>query len=356
MDINEDASKAYATTKLQENLHAVAYAMRQMKKKDITFDDLFDVDLFGKAYYKYCNLDMNDAELFTFIGSTSWADSIIESANAAKKSGYLPKNNYVFHRGTAFMNSLYQQASILLKQEGVRMGGDKWNPSDIWATTIKVIPDFDDLTSYNEWISKMLKNGVLVGISLKKIAGKAKVSVQSPNNKPEVIGYKSISTPRDLLPTGMKIVTTKPKTMINFRSFQISKQADIVGEIIVAGGGARHGKVPKALFRSIAQKHNIPQMDKSRIEGASDTQLIRMVQNLWKQAGHKATDSQMEKAWQKRKSAIQDRTGYWQSVIHALELAAYLNNNKGKANKIVGKFFTGGSSISEWSSEYIKVY
>lgn len=355
MNINEDAM-ASATTRLQECLHAVGYAMRQTKKRDITFDDLFDVDLFGKAYDKYCEVDMNDAELFTFIGSPTWADSVIESTNAAKKSGYLKKNTYVYHRGSVFMHSIYQQASILMKKEGVKMAGDKWNPSDIWASTINSIPNFGTLAEYNEWISKMLHNGKLVGISLKKIKGKAKVTLQSPSNKPEKVGFGSINPPREFLPTGVRIRTSKPKTMINFRSFRISHQADIQGEIIVQGGVARHGKVPSSLYRNLVKEYNIPQIDKARIEKSSDSQLVRAAQNLWKQIGVKVSNSQMEEAWQKRKNEIQDRTGYWQSILHSLELAAYLNNNRGKADDIIGKFFTGGSSVSEWSSEYIKVY
>lgn len=354
--ITEDAAMAAATTKLQEGLHCVAYAIRQVKKKDIIFDDIFDENIFGQAYDKFCNVDVPDSELLTFVGAIDWTDSIVESANAAKKSGFLKKNNYEFHRGSAFMNSIYQQAQILMKKENIKMGNDKWNPSDIWATTINSIPKFDNIVEYNKWISDQLKKGTLVGISLKKVKGKAKVTLVSPSDPPEAVTFKEVQKPRDILPTGVMLMTNKPGLGINFRSFRISKQADITGEIVLKGGGARHGKVPSGVLKSIIKNNNIPQMPKGRIKDSSDSQLVSAVQNLWKQCGYNFNDKQMEDAWMKRKGNIQDRVGYWQSVIHSLELAAYMNTHGGKADDIINQFFMGGSSASEFSSEFIKVY
>lgn len=352
--IEADAS---TTTRLQECVHCVAYAMRQMNKKDITTEDVLDAGFFIDAYAKYCNLDTPDSILFDWIFDNSkWVDSIIESANTCKKSGYLKKNGYIFHRGSPFMNSIYEQAQVLLKQEGQKMGGDKWNPSDIWATTISSIPKFDTIIEYNEWIEKSLKAGKLIGISLKKVGKSAKVVLSSPKIKHEPVGYKSIKKPRDVLPTGSMVMTIKTGTGINFRSFRISKRADITGEIIMVGGAARHGKVPSAVLKKVIRDNNIPQLTKKRIGDQTDEQLINAVQNLWKQCGHNFSDKQMEDGWQKRKNNIQDRIGYWQSIIHALELGAFLNNNKSKADDIVNTFFVGASSASEFSSTFIKVY
>jgi len=360
--INEGAGDASLTTKLQEGAHCVAYGIVQMKGK-ITEDDLLDNDLFTKSYNKFCKVDSPDSELFTFLtddvvmkGMKNYVASIVTSANLCKKSGYLKNNNYTFHRGSPFMNSIYQQAQILLKQENVKMGGDKWNPSDIWATTISSIPKFDNIIEYNEWISKNFESGKLVGVSLKKISGSGKVSLSSSSVKHEPMKYNNIKKPSIILPTGITVLASKPGIGINFRSFRISKQADITGEIVIAGGGARHGKVPSAVLHRIIKEFNIPQLAKSRIGSSSDTQLIRSVQNLWKQCGYNFSDKNMENAWEKRKGQIQDRIGYWQSIIHSLEIGAYMNTNKGKADDIINDFFIGGSSASELSSTFIKVY
>lgn len=348
---------ASTTTRLQECVHCVAYAMRQMTKKDITESDLLEPGFFIDAYAKYCKIDTADSELFDWIfDNKSWATSIVESTNVCKRSGYLKKNNYIFHRGSPFMNSIYEQTAVLLKQEGVKMGGDKWNPSDIWASTMSSIPKFDTIIEYNDWIESSLNNGKLVGISLKKVGKSAKAVLSSPKIKHEPVGYKSIKKPRDVLPTGSMVMTIKTGTGINFRSFRISKRADITGEIVMSGGAARHGKVPSTILKKTIKDNNIPQLTKSRIGSQTDEQLIKAVQNLWKQCGHNFSDKDMAKGWEKRKDNIQDKIGYWQSIIHSLELAAFLNNNKGKADDIVNTFFVGASSASEFSSTFIKVY
>jgi len=357
MKLDEKASEAALTTKLQEGAHCVAYGIVQIKKK-ITENDLLDNDLFVKSYNKFCKVDAPDSEIFIWLTNVmkSWIESIVTSANLCKKSGYLKKNNYVFHRGSPFMNSIYQQAQILLKQEGIRMGGDKWNPSDIWATTISSVPKFDNIVKYNDWINKSFESGKLVGVSLKKIKGSGKVSLSSPSVKHEPLDYSSVQKPGIILPTGITVLANKRGTGINFRSFRISKQADIAGEIKIAGTGARHGKVPSSVLRKVIKEFNIPQLAKSRIGESSDTQLRSSVNNLWKQCGYNFSDKDMDNAWEKRKNEIQDRVGYWQSIIHSLEIGAYMNTNKGKADDIINDFFVGGSSASEFSSTFIKVY
>jgi len=352
--IEADAS---TTTRLQECVHCVAYAMRQMTKKDITRNDVLEPGFFIDAYAKYCTIDTPDNTLFDWIFDNSkWVDSIVASTNTCKKSGYLKKNNYVFHRGSPFMNSIYEQALVLLKQEGVRIGGDKWNPSDIWATTMSSVPKFNTIIEFNDWIEKNLNNGKLVGISLKMVGKSAKVVLSSPKIKHEPVGYKSIKKPRDVLPTGSMVMTIKTGTGINFRSFRISNQADITGEIVMVGGAARHGKVPSTILKKAIKDNNIPQLTKKRIGDQTDDQLIKSVQNLWKQCGYNFSDKQMAQGWEKRKNNIQDRIGYWQSIIHSLELGAFLNSNKGKADDIINTFFVGASSASEFSSTFIKVY
>jgi len=355
--LEEGAGDASLTTRLQEGVHCVAYAIRQMTKKDINEDDILEPGTFLEAYTKYCKVDTPDSVLFDWIfDNNKWVKSVVASTNACKKSGYLKKNNYKFHRGSPFMSSIYEQAQVLLHQEGVKMGGDKWNPSDIWASMISSVPKFNNIIEYNDWISKNFESGKLVGISLKMVSGSAKVVLSSPKVKHEPLTYGSIKKPRDILPTGITVLTSKKGTGINFRSFRISHQADITGEIIMAGTGARHGKVPSAILHKVIKEFNIPQLEKSRIDKSSDTQLKSSVQNLWKQCGYNFSDDQMENAWEKRKIQIQDRTGYWQSIIHSLEIGAYMNSNKGKSDDIINDFFVGASSASEFSSTFIKVY
>jgi len=350
-----EGGSASNTTRLQEGLHCVCLAVRQMTKKDVNISIMQDADMFGVAHKKYCKLDAFDTELFEFSMNLNWMDSIVANANALWKSSWL-KKTYIFHRNSPFMKSIYDQFNKLKQVEKIKIGNDKWNPGDVWASTINSIPQFNTLLELNEFISKNLKKGTLVSISLKKSSGTPKVVWQGPVEKPTPVGYKSIRKPKLIFSTGINIVTDKPKTEINFRSFRISKQADITGEILSIGGAARHGKVPATDKNRIIKKYNIPQINKAKIARLSDDELKDNLVNLWNQCGHKFSPKQWEKSWERRVNNIQDRTGYWQSIIHALELGAFLNSNKGQANDIINDFWVGATSTGAMSSEFIKVY
>jgi hypothetical protein len=354
----EAAGEASTTTRLQECLHCLFFAARQKKTK-ITADVLNDPSFLESAYNAYCSIDTPFGDLVKFAQSKpDWVDSVVKSTTVLFDSKWL-KGKYVFHRGDAFMRSIYQQYKRLAKQEGIKMGDDKWNPGDVWASKGSVkIPDFDSLGDYNKFIADSLHGGKLIGISLKKIAksGKGKVILEGdPSAIPEKVKFVGVKKPRKVFPTGIMLMVDS-KRGINLRSFRISHQADITGEITVAGGGARHGKVPSNYLNKVISDYSIPQISKGKISKMSDEDLINKVIELWMQNGYFFSDDQVNAGWAKRENDIQDRTGYWQSIIHALEFGAFLTSHKSVANKIVNYMWKGAKSESENSSQFIKVY
>jgi len=355
-------TEASDRTSLQEGLHCIAFGIGQViRKKKITMEDLEDATLFHEAYQKFCRIDTADEQLWDFaFAEEGWKKSIVGAANVLRTTDWLKGYKYKFYRGTGLMNQIYDQYNKLKKLEGIKLANDKWNPADIWASTITTIPNFDNLAELNSFISNKLKVRSLVGVSLKKVGKSPKVVWQGPAEKPEIVGYKIIKKPREIFPTGMMIQTNKGGIFINFRSFRISKQADISGEIIQKGGTARHGKVPSNVKKKMMEKYKIPQIPKQRIkkllEGGVD-ELVRMTVNLWKQCGYNFPPQKVEKDWNLRqKKGIQDDVGYWQSILHSLELGAFLNTHKSVADDIVHNFYIGASSVSDISSEFIKVY
>jgi hypothetical protein len=354
--LTEAASEASNRTRLQESLHCVGFSIAQ-KTGDLTNESLADKKLFVSAYLDSCDVDASYDELYDFLmNNKKWGVSVVTAVNATRKSKWYKKSNYKFYRGTGFMNLVYTEFGKLKKMDGIKLNNDKWNPGDIWASTTNNLPTFNSLIELNDFISTNLENGVILPISLKMVKGAAKVVFQGPSEPLDEIGYKNVVKPKDLLPTGINVESTQSGTRINFRSFRISKGADITGEIIKKGTGARHGKVGSKDLKGTIKEYNIPQMTKKRISSLSDEELIQHVGNLWGQCGHSVSKKDMEKSWKKRQNSIQDRVGYWQSIIHALELGAFLNTHKSIANGIMNNFYISASSITEFSSNFIKVY
>jgi len=356
------------TTKLQEGLACVGFAIRQLKGK-LTIQLLNDAELFTQAHQKYCETDSTTSELWEFAQKRpDYVKSVVASVDAVVKSGYL-KGNYTFSRGRGFMNTLYKQFQPF-KKEGGFSGDDKWNPSDIWASKIpSVSGNFRSLVEYNSYISDNLKSGVFVGISLKKIGkGGAKVSHIEPASEHEPVVYKGIVPPKKNGPFGTGVNISTNKNNINFRSF--NKGASITGELMGAkGGGARHGKVQSSVFKKSIKDYCIPQITPQSIKNMMvydgiENVLRSHVLKLWKDLGYTWTESQVNTYWDHkigRSTDVYTKTPehtwtFWLSLIQSLELSIFMEKNKGVADDLVNSWFLSASSMSSLSSEYIKVY
>jgi len=352
----DEAKNDSKRTRLQECLHCVIFGIGQKKKK-LTEEIWTMPDLLQNSYDRYCSMDTTFDELYTWIqDEPKWRTSIIKVSNILASSGWLKGGNYKFHRNDAFMNSIYSMFQKIAQTEGVKLNNDKWNPSDIWASKGSVaIPNSNNLEEYNKFIFDSMNKGNLVGISLKMVAGSPKLVIQTPSDAPEPMKYKSIKKPTTMFPTGITIELKKAGHGINYRSFRVSKQAFITGELVIKGTGARHGKVASNVTKKIIKDYNIPQMSKSRIDSMSDEELQLAAIELWADCGHVFSTENMEKRWEKRSGDIQDRTGYWMSLINSLELGAYVNRSSA-ANNIVNVMWKSGKSASASSSAFIKIY
>ena len=235
-----------------------------------------------------------------------------------------------------------------------KLNNNKWNPGDVWASVDPIVPNFNNIMELNAWVSKSLEKGYVLPLSLKKVGKKARVILEKYEENPKMAGYRGVKKPRKIFSTGISVITSIKPYMLNFRSFSISHKAHIIGEIVESSGSARHGKTSAADFKKIIKKYHIPQLEQKRIKNLSEDQLKQNVVNLWAQCGYRFSDSAIESDYKKLK--IQDWVGYWSSIINALELGAYLNSNKGKANIIVNELYYSAKSLTKFSSDRIKIY
>jgi len=359
--INKAAGKASKETRLQECLHCVSFGIRQDKKSNITESDVLDRNKFFQSYSLHCNLDSSGDEIFDFAERRpDWVKSVVTSTNAFFKSPYSKKAPYDFYRGTGLMNLVYREFNKMKILEGIKLQNDKWNPGDIWAVSSSFKPNFGSfgsLIEYNAYIADQLEKCNLIGISLKKVGNNAKVVVVG-KDKMEIkqVNFSGIRKPtKTIFSTGIAINLSN-KWIINIRSFEIIKNADIRGELL--GKTARHGKFA---VTNIIKKYNIPQLQLSKIKKMTDDELRDIVVKLWSDIGYNFSQEKIDKDFNelingKNPLEKRGRNGFWQSAIHALQFGEFLVKNKGKANEIVSDMFYGASSISDYSSNFIKIY
>ena len=153
-----------------------------MIKKEIKWEDLTYEGL--QKAMQYCYLTET---LDTIIERSppEWVQSYVKSANILYRNYKMSGTPVYFHRGSKFMNEVYSGKKIVFdadkKSDKPQAPGsfsdDKWNPGDIWMTTLKTVPSIstDSWASLNKDIYDLAQAKKLVGVSLKKVGGSAHI-------------------------------------------------------------------------------------------------------------------------------------------------------------------------------------
>jgi len=171
-----------------------------------------------KTTANYCDTRLPLATLYK-ASPEEWHDSYIKTANALYKStaGKKFSKPVYFHRGSKFMDAVYARRKRcmdhdkdLAKEKNISVqapstfSNDKWNPGDIWMSTLSMssphpFPDTGELWEGKlgvhtcDWYALQsavyiaARRGITMGVSLKKI-GKDGAKVQE---------YNGIRTKRD---------------------------------------------------------------------------------------------------------------------------------------------------------------
>ncbi|SVB25975.1 uncharacterized protein METZ01_LOCUS178829, partial [marine metagenome] len=213
------------------------------------------------AIYKFLQTDFNKGG--------NWYQTTLDTAQKlyTANSGYGGKllrsskyKEYNFHRNSAFMNSIYElfkeNSQSIKRTLGLTIGGDKWNPGDIWISTQKEFPVGKDLPSIkkmNDRLLKRWKDADIMGISLKKLGKNPTFSVYNLPDQKHWFPFIKIESPKSPLSSkDMYITAGKEGTdtiSIQIRTF--GKNSNIECEIkgtSAAGGKAGFG-ITKTLLR-----------------------------------------------------------------------------------------------------------
>jgi hypothetical protein len=160
----------------------IASLVFNIKKKPITWEDMTLEDI--RAASKF--VDTGKTTLDDILEQTppEWVKSYVLVANLLFKDWKMkPGKTVYFHRDSAFHQKIFkfkQQCLANDKKSGTpqapgSFGDDKWNPGDIWMTTLGMeaskLPDMptDSWAKLNKAVYDLAQSKELLGVSLKKI-------------------------------------------------------------------------------------------------------------------------------------------------------------------------------------------
>jgi len=268
-------------TAVTESMQCYYCALRYKLKKELNSENSTPKALKDKSLQGY---------VFAFNGSTRWTASTLLAAHANTTSKALPtwieydesgQNVYTktanelainqawggipyFHRGSSFMSAIYQSKKTALEFDRSEQGDkkapssgfsdDKWNPGDIWMSTMDPNPstskplDFGKVENCNltfetlkENVYLLAKSQKLLGVSLKKVTGEA--SIKEFNTYPDrtqntnvTLGKFSFGQTGDFF-NSADIYLTLGTKQVQFRSTDSTKswQGEVKGAAAAAG-------------------------------------------------------------------------------------------------------------------------
>ena len=236
-------------TRTTESAQAVYAAARWNGSKNYTAIDL-------ERAYKACKVDEPLEGILNGL-SPAWRDSCILGAEALhKKYG---KKNYTFHRGSDWVDSLETLFKKLNSAEKVFSNVNKWSPADIYmvspaGATIKLAAA-TNIIELNGLLLEALRNGDIVGVSLKLLKGGVKMSTYNAGDEKHTIEFDKFTTGNKGFFSGKDIyMYFTHDGKIQFRTFPETFQGEIKGK------NANQGKLSYGPIQTVLRHLKLQQL------------------------------------------------------------------------------------------------
>jgi hypothetical protein len=295
---------------------------------------------------------------------------MIRAANLLYKDYKMKfKSPVYFHRDSNFMNKIYFYHKECLKINPVLGSFDKnkWNPGDIWMTTLgKNVNDLPELTyaswpDLNKQIYDLAQKNKLLGISLKKVEGKA---TKEESNIPGVkkTNYKFESY--RLAAAGSKgsffnsidMYMTISGIEVQFRATNTTESWQ--GE--AQGGAAAAGKIGGGNINEYLKKYGSKGLfNNSEAEVFAFTktsgfmkEFFRLYKKYYNGADKLKTEKEFEAA-AKAKDADSPGSFYFSKYMNLKFLDLFITS--GEENKIASDLIYYAKSQTKESSYFIKI-
>jgi hypothetical protein len=342
-------------------------------KKEIDSPEDLSIKNF-KESAKYC--DTGSLTIDMIIENVSndegWTISMIRTANLLYKDykGKF-KSPVYFHRDSNFMNKIYSYHKECLKINPVQGSFDKnkWNPGDIWMTTLgKNVNDLPELTyatwpDLNKQIFDLATSNKLLGVSLKKVEGKAeREEYNNPKITKSTYRYESYRLAAagskgsffNSIDMYMKISGIE----IQFRATNTTSSWQ--GE--VQGGGAAGGKIGGGNVNEYLKKWRADEkglFKESEKEVFAFTKTSGFMEEFFRlykkyyEGADKTKDLKEFEAAAKAKDADSPGSFYFSKYMNLKFLDLFMTS--GKQNNIASDFIYYAKSQTKESSYFIKI-
>ena len=320
-------------------------------------------------------------------GPAEWVatDVYIKSANILfEKFGNKMKAPVYFHRGSRFMENLYEAKKAthkLDKKSGAQQApgsfsNDKWNPGDIWASTTPPLstPLKENTSSWGELnaeVYRLASKGMLLGISLKKVAKDSKAKLTeygSPNtqSKRESYQYKGFTFGQ----TGeffnsQDIYMHTNVGDVQFRTFngETAWQGEVKGGA-AAGGKIGGGNVDfytrevfgrdKGIYKGLGTERQLVQW----IQSHQDGEYQELLYDLYKKHNSKSKPSKKILSEEDFYAELAEKDFKFKNskLISMLFLDRLESASAKKKDEFATKLFRYAQSDVDQSSYFVKVY
>lgn len=337
-----------ALTKLTEASQCLYAAVAWGLKRRITAADITAANA-----KRFAGLYQTDEKVESMLNNLPdvWIESCVLGANKLWDT-FGNKGQFVFHRGSSLVDGVENNFKRIKKLEGVRMDLNKWSPADIYMVSskfdIKCLNEERTILGLNQCMQERIQNHTLMGVSLKKIVGNAKINLKNAVKGRETTKKYTGYTFSDSSMDGY--INIQGGSKIQFRSFGGPKSlTGWQGE--VKGAQANQGKISLGPVNMILKNHGLQQIPTNAAKRVKDKDQKVGLEIL---AGYqKYSKLGQEKA----KNIIQKAPPSWlYSKLQVTQLLDRIESIKGdKRDQLIEDFYLYASSQSKYSAAYYKL-
>jgi hypothetical protein len=346
-------------------------------KREIVWEDLSYKNLKDASQYVYASESL---ESIIEKSPPEWVQSYIKTANITFKNYKMePGKKVYFHRGSDFMSAVYKAKKVVFDadkksktpQAPGTFSDDKWNPGDIWQTTLTTVPKIstDSWASLNKDVYDLAKSKKLLAVSLKKVGDKAHIEEYNELTVKQLKEYRyegfrvSSSTERGQMPpffNSIDLYMNVSGREIQFRA--TSGEAGWQGEI--KGDTAAGGKIGGGNVNYYLKKHtgkgifNNSESEVINFTKSKDfyKEFYSLYKKHFKEADLSGKPVSLEEFQQLVKEKQKESLSYsFSKYINMKFIDIFLSKSQNIRNKIATDFFRYAASNTDQSSFFIKV-
>lgn len=335
-----------AQTAIQESTQSVVNSIAYgIKNSQITSDDLTDENI--EDAYNISDVSATLEEVKQFIKEqTSWTNTLVKTANILYKE--FPSSTLLQHRGSSFVDSIYNAYKTAKSTANLSMQADKWNPADIWMVEPGTLnTEFPtEISELNALIADLFSENKLIGVSLKKLGNEAKLSTYNMSEENRE-GYTFVEF--DSRPTNNNTVLIYSDGSITFRTFNFA--TNFAGEI--KGKTAAQGKIGQGAINDVLKSFNkTPLLPPKEIQTLFNNKDKGLIADFYKNY-NKIVEGINEDDFNE---LLEERDlNYLVSKYLSTKLASIILDDTQNQDEIVSDMIRYASSSTKSSSVFVKV-